>query len=203
MDFSFSKSYLTSYLSDDGILYKGLRLYYVYQDKNLLGHYFRQGNKQFFNYQNDKYKVESTKIGYKKEHYKIVDENSGEVIGEYFLPHPYNATFSHYPDVPYTDPYLKVFISGSEYELRRQLPETEYRLFDSKTWGHFRFGLYDKQNLCSVNYVFKIENPLLDGSIIFNNNLEGVIENSENNLLLMFAGLFLLERFFDDQDRSG
>ncbi|MEO6229278.1 MAG: hypothetical protein ABJB11_10930 [Ferruginibacter sp.] len=169
----------------------------------MIGRFFRQGTKQFYSIRGKQFRIESTEKWYKKANYKIINEQNNERVGEYILAYPYNDTIYHYPDVPYTNPYLKVVKNEREFEFRRLKPEVAYWLFDSTTWGHYSFGLYDKENECVVKYSFNIEKPLSDGSIIFNNNLEGSIESDESNLLLSFAGIFLLERFFDDQHKSG
>lgn len=203
MNLKFSKSYLSTYESDDHVRYKGLRLYYVYKDNSLLGQYFRHGNKQFYKFQDKQVRIESTEKWYKKPHFKIIDEHDNQVMGEFVLPQYYNSSIGHYPEVPYSNPYLKIILFNTEYDFRRHARVTKYRLFNRSTWGHYSFGLYNKQDECVVNYTFKIEKPMLDGEIMPDNNLEGHVSFDEDQYDLLFAGFFLLEKFFDDQNRSG
>jgi hypothetical protein len=203
VNFTFSKAYLLTYSSDDNKKYKGLRLYYVYKDNSILGQYFRHGNEHFFSCQDQKIQIQSTEKWYKRAQYTIINDQNSQPIGEFIVPQFYNDSFNHYPEVPYTNPYLKIMLLGAEYEFRREKPEINYWLPDSKTWGHYCFAIYNKQNVPVVDYSFKIENPLLDGSISFDNALDGKIEAEEEHVLLVFTGFFLMELFFDDQNRSG
>lgn len=96
---------------------------------------------------------------------------------------------------------MKVVLEDEEYIFKRQRPEVEYRLFDSKTWGYYAFSLYDTWGLSVVGYTFKIQKPLLDGTISTFSNIEGDIKADENKVHLMFPGFFLLEQFFDLRSR--
>jgi hypothetical protein len=169
----------------------------VYKGNSLLGQYFRHGRKQFFRTQDQIIRIESKEKWFKEPHYRIINELTGAIIGKYIIPWVYNDTFHHYPEVPYTNPYLKIILHDMEYEFRRSDLKQIIGCL-TRIPGEIMPLLCMTGNACAVKYAFKV-----DGSILSSYSaLEGNIEAEENNLLLLIAGLFLLEVFFDGRNSS-
>jgi len=190
---------LPEHVTDDNRKFKNLCIYYVHKDNALLGKYFRHGSEHFFSYGEEEFRIEK-QAGEKRRFY-IIDSKSEQVQGSLNIPKNYN--FSYYPDVPYPEGFLQLILGENKYEFRREKPEKGYWLFDKTTWGLYRFGLYDKDNACTLVYDFGIDNALLDTTIRYDNTLSGNIETHEENYLLLFAGFYLLEYFFDVMIRAG
>lgn len=74
--FSFSRFYLRKHYTDDGTLYKGVKLYNVYNGKDLYGQYFRHGNKHYYKLNGNSFEIESIEKWYKKPQYKIINESA-------------------------------------------------------------------------------------------------------------------------------
>lgn len=200
MSLTFSRSYLSSYTSEDNRNFKDLRLYYVYKDNSLLGQYFRNGDEHFFYYPGHRSKIEIIGKLFEKKSYQLIDESNQQTIGKFEIPGSYNTSPYHYPEVPYSDPYPKLIMGENAFEFRREKQKVEYWLFDKNTWGYYNFALYDNNRDPKLSYDFRVEDPPLNAAIRKYHNLEGSIEPANADHMLLFAGFFLLENFID---RSG
>lgn len=192
--FSFLRFYSNTYYTNDGMLYKRVVVYNIYKEKDLLGQYFHSGSRHSYRFAGSYFKIVSTAKWYERPDFKITDQQTNEVISSLVIPRYYNDTFYNSPETIYSNPFMKVVLQGAAYTFMRERPEVEYCLFDKKTWGHYAFSLHDIKGVSAAAYTFKIEQPLLDGSISTFCNMEGDITACNDNIHLLFAGLFLLEQ---------
>jgi len=197
--FSFSRFYSGTYYADNGTLYKNAGVYNLYKDNNIFGQYFHYGSKHLYTFTDNRIKVVSIAKWYKKPDFKIINEQTNEIIGSFIIPTYYNDTYYHYPEVPYSNPYMKVVLYDAEYTFKRERPKVEYSLFNAHTWGYYAFSLYNMHGISLATYTLKVEKPLLNGSISAYSNIEGNIRTTESNIHLLFAGFFLIEQLVDSR----
>lgn len=173
------------YLEGHGYLTK-CKLYRVFKDGNELGRFFYHYNICFFSFENQSYHIDFERHFFKRSKFYLIDENSQRKIGEFKLS-------SLLIDLGWL-----ILDNQNIYVGNKKTPVVRFSLFDAKTWGHRRIQISNKVN--AVVYDFRIKTPIFRTRDIQLYPFSGQLELWGENLLLAFAGFFLLENVLSLED---
>jgi len=188
MIFTFSKEIVEKYLLKGNGYFNNARLYKVFDDKNQIGEFLQLKDICFFNFADFSIRIQKESNNLIKSKYILLDEQSQTKIGEYSIS-------------GWVGQYGKLILDKDVYYCEKLKPEIRYSLFNKKTWGHYKIQISNGTNI--VIYQFKVNEPFIS----FPNNIKyrpftGEVELYNGSILLLFAGLFLLEAVFDKEDTS-
>ncbi len=188
MTFTFSKEIAEKYLLKGHGYVNNARIYKVFDQKNQLGEFLQLNDTCFFNFADFSVRIHNQSNNLIKSKYILIDEQKQVQIGEYSI----SGVVGQYG---------KLILNKDIYYCEKLKPEVNYSLFNKKTWGHYKIQVSEGTN--AVVYQFKINEPFIS---VQNNKkyrpFNGSIELFNGSMMLVFAGLFLLEVVFDKEDTS-
>jgi hypothetical protein len=176
---NFSKKIVLNYPIDGFKTVNQGSLYQVFDGEKLEGQFLFSRKASYIKYKEEKLFIRKR---------KIISEESPLIIGYYKLT-------NWIAIIGYRD---KLIWDDKEYLFKRIKPDISYSLFKKDTWGHFKFQLTSYEE--NVIYSFRINMPVFSiGNPVVENPFQGEIELNNTNILIAFAGLYLLERSLDNQ----
>ena len=188
MTFTFSKEIVEKYLLKGYGYFNKARLYKVFEQENMLGEFLQLNETCFLNFAGFAGHIENESNNLIKSRFQLIDEQSQAKIGEYSIS-------------GWVGQYGKLVLNKSIYYCEYLKPDISYSVFNKKTWGHYKIQVSDGTNI--VVYQFKINEPIITVS---NNRkyrpLNGSIQLYNGNMVLLFAGLFFIEKIFAKEDTS-
>jgi hypothetical protein len=166
----------------------GYLIYKLFDAGKLIGDFEYQDALYTISFLNREFLIEVKEQFFKKPSYKIYNKLTNELIGEFKLSTWKFNTFRFY----------KPHIGQKEYfifqKIRTGIP---YSIFKKGTWGHYKFELSNGTE--AAVYSLKVDKTQFSW-YLQNRRLTGEVELFGNNLLLVFAGFFLIERHFKNED---
>ena len=178
MKLTFTKELPTTYYREGHGHLRKCRVYKIYDGENPIGQFVYHYNLCFFSFGNQSYHIDMERHYLKKSNYHLINEKIKSKIGEYNL----------------SDGWVHLgllTIDGQNIFVCDKLPNVRYSIFDPKSWGHFKIQVTNRIN--AVEYNFRIKTPFFRTTSIKMYPFAGELELWGDNLLLAFAGLFLLE----------
>lgn len=162
---------------------------YTITDKDRkIGRFFSSDLVSFFAFEEEDIRVDYIYKFLKNTQYPIIDQKTNKIIGGYDRGRRYdNRT-----------PYGKLFLGDNTYQCESLKPDVKRRTFRKETWGHFKIRIGKGSE--AVSYTFKIDYPSIWSRTVSDKPFEGQIELEGNNLMLLFAGIFLLEQVLEFED---
>jgi hypothetical protein len=105
-------------------------------------------------------------------------------------------------DIPST-PAGVIHFNDKKYNFRRIVPAVQYSYSDKETWDYFRYRLYAVKGNEFYDYSLKMSVPVWSNhGHISKSPFIGQIESNSDNILLILAGIYLMEVLFERQDND-
>lgn len=186
MKFTFTKEVPKKYhIHGHGYLRK-CKIYKIYSGENLIGQFFYHHNLCFFSFGDQSYRIDIERHFFKRSKYDLIDEKTQAKIGEYKF-----SGVAMYVGL--------LTINGQNiFVCNKVKPNVRYSMFDSKTWGHYKMQVTNKIN--AVEYNFRVRASFFGTPAVASYPFTGELELWGDNLLLAFAGFFLIEWNFESED---
>ena len=190
MKLEFTKEIIEKYdLLNYGTV-KDCGLYKIFHNDTFLGQFFYSEYASYFAFENFDIKIETTKHFFKSWEHKIIDQIKSIEIGSYekssWISPKRNAG--------------RIQFDNKIYNCERLKPEIKNKYFKKETWGHYKIRLSNEQD--TIIYKFKLDIPWIGGLDSAFKPFVGHIETTCENLLPVFAGLFLIEQIFENEKSS-
>jgi hypothetical protein len=162
---------------------------YTITDKDRkIGRFFKSNFVSFFAFEEEDIRIDSVYKFLKKTQYPIIDQKTNNIIGGYDRElHFDNRT-----------PYGKLFLGDNTYQCANLKPDVKHMFLRKDTWGHFKIRVGNGSE--AVSYTLKTDHPSIWSYTVGDKPFEGQIELEGNNLMLLFAGIFLLEQVLEFED---
>lgn len=187
MKLKFTKEILeTYYFERHGYLAK-CKLYKVFDNDIQTGLFLYNRTFCYFSFAERQYRVLIERHYFKKSKYYLIDEKTNVKVGEYKLSNWLRDTGWLIMDDQRT------FVCD------KLQPEVRRSIFKRSTWGYYKINLSDR--VSSVMFRFKIDVPLIASKKRGLRPFSGEIEVN-GDIMLAFAGLFLLEEIFEIEDKD-
>ena len=179
-------------------LYQGFlendRLYRIIDGGKRIGNFLCSGNSAHFEFAGLKYSIVINKKFWGNSEYKILDGTNSE-IGEYFI--PVTKAFNNLGSLK---------INNSLFSFENLNNPKDFHIFKPATWKNVNNKQYSlKLSDCINDVIYTLEihsKKFRDFSSAEFSEATGSIEFTGRDLLLVFAGFFLIEQFFNDLDDS-
>jgi hypothetical protein len=166
-------------------------VYKLFDAGKLIGEFDYHDKLYTISFLNREFVIEVNEQVFKKSSYKLYDKLTNELIGDFKLSTWKYNTFR----------FDKPQIGQKEYfifqKVRTGIP---YSIFKKSTWGHYKFELSNGTE--AAVYSLKVDKTQFSW-YMQNRRLSGEVELFGDNLLLLFAGFFLIERHFKNEDYRG
>lgn len=149
-------------------------MYKVFDEQlKLVGNYYCRDHAAAFEFENRKFNVQEKQHGLSRSTYELIDEQQS-VIGEYKFP------------------------AWSWKNASLRLGENNFTCDPVNLWPNYTIVVVSKPS--AVMYQFKIKTPLISFKRNTQRPFTGTVTLWENNKLLLFAGLFLVEALLGKWD---
>jgi hypothetical protein len=155
------------------------KTYKVFKDGLMLGYFYYTRAESYFAYENRKFRVESKRNYIRKSKHIIVDTHTNNQIGGYKISEWVHGL----------TPIGDLVVEDRIYTCKRH---------SSLANNYERLSV--ENNDARVIYMFKINMPRMTINDKTDREFQGTIESSNEDLFLVFAGLFLLEHSFEIDD---
>jgi hypothetical protein len=169
----------------------GYLVYKLFDAGKLIGDFEYHDALYTISFLNREFVIEVKETLFKKPSFKLYDKLRNKLIGEFKLSTWKFNTFR----------FDKPHIGQKEYfifqKIRTGIP---YSIFKKGTWGHYKFELSNGTE--GAVYSLKVDKTQFSW-YMQNRRLTGEVELFGDNLLLVFAGFFLIERHFKNEDYRG
>ncbi|HEY8893725.1 MAG TPA: hypothetical protein VIM79_02885 [Niastella sp.] len=157
---------------------------------NIAAQFYYLPAKQFIQIDGKEITVSVIEKFLKKTQYLLMENN--RQVGEYKFIHSGLCHF--WQDVP-SDPNGAVTLNDMIYNFRRIPSGIRSLQFKKETWGHFKFRLYAVYGDAYAQYTFRIDQlSWLRTGFINHHPFSGAIETNSENLLVVVAAFYLMER---------
>jgi hypothetical protein len=180
MNFTFSKEIRDYNLSGYGRLY-WCRLYKIFDGDTIIGQFLHTDVVAFFTYGEMDLRIDLKKKFLTKTKHIIVDQKKDTEIGSFQIKYPNNNLKSS----------GKMTIGNEIYTTLTLPTDIKSRLFKKETWGSYKVKIFSETE--EVIYSLKHEVSWFQSKSDFRSPAKGYIELSSENLLVLFAGLYLLD----------
>jgi hypothetical protein len=196
MNYKFSKEQADEYPDDKP--YRELMLYKVIDDNDqIVGQFYFYRDEQYFVFDNTQISIEVISKLFKKTKYNLLNNN--KPIGNYEI-FGGGGIDRFYQDVP-SNPTATINIGDQKYNFRRIPAAVEYSFFKQETWGYFKFRLYAVKGNEFYDYSLKMDIPFLSkANYTKYRPFVGQIESNSDNMLVMLAGIYLMDIEFEYED---
>ena len=198
MKFKLTKELIDEYPDDKP--YRQLRLYKVFRDEGqIVGQFFYYTDEQYFIFDDTQISIEVILKLFKKTKYNLLDKKKQIQIGDYEIFGGFGIN-RFWQDVPSTPTGL-INIGYKKYNFRRIPAEVENSFFKKATWGYCKFRLYETKGNEFYEYSLKMDIPVLSKAHFTKYRpFVGEIESNSENLLIILAGLYLMDIEFEFED---
>lgn len=191
MKYHFSKEIISHYNPDGYGYLRDSRLYKVFDNGTIVGQCFCTDEVAFFAYDNEDMRIDIKKRFFKTDIYTIINQKNSSQIGSFDFPEV-RSSKQHQG---------RMILDDCIYLCKELLPDTKFKLFDKETWWHYKigFGNNDIEVIfrCKLNLSFFVSTGTAQ-RISFN----GQVDMKGDDLFILFAGLFMLDQFFRNEDND-
>lgn len=178
--FDFSKEIITGLQLDKETFVKKGCLYVLSKNGKEEGQLLISKNCSFIKFESNEFNIDRKLRIFKKHH--------SEILGYY-------KTINWTAFVGYKD---KLIWGEKEYSLKKIKPDIPHSIFDSQTWGHFKFQLVGENEMAI--YMFRIKtSAFVLGNAYVDETISGKIELNSMDTLIALAGLRLVEKALDNE----
>lgn len=168
--------------------YSSLRIYRLFDADKLIGTFEFSHTQHTFSFNDREYFIEVIERFFKKPSYKLFNKLTHELIGEFQLSTWRATTFR----------FAKPNLQQKEYFIFAKIqPDTPYSIFNKGSWGHYKFQVSNGTE--AAVFSLKVDLAFFSTNLQYR-PLKGKVELFGDNKLLLFAGLFLIERHFQNED---
>lgn len=197
--YTFTKEILNDPLTNTNSRHSQLCLYKIVDNKgNTAAQFHYYPKKQFIEIEGKEFAVSEIERFFKATKYLLIDAGKNQPVGEY----KFNDSAIHFfwEDVP-TEPNGTILLDDMVYYFRRIRSGVRSLRLRKETWGHFKFRLYAVKGDMYAEYTLKIDQPGWRQSMCVNlHSLNGTIETNTQNILVVVAAFYLMERVFETLD---
>jgi hypothetical protein len=192
MEFTFFKTLITAGLLDGPYPLKEQANYKVFDGRKPIGEYYHTPKESELSFEGKRIKLKTRGRWPLMPKVTITDHPYGETVGKIKLSYIHGpGGFGGYPH--------EMILENNKYWFKELKPDVRYSLFKRETRGYYKFKCYNEWE--EIIYTFKIDFP--PGFSLGNNTpklpFAGAIDYRCNNLLLLFAGFYLIEAAFDQE----
>ena len=200
MKYKFSKEVIDEYADDKP--YEQLRLYKLLNENDqIIGQFFYYSNRQYFVFGKTKILVEVISKIFKKTVYNLIDYNTNQKVGEYEI-FGGRGIDRFWQDVP-SIPTATIHIEDKKFNFRRISADINFSTFKKETWGYFKFKLYATKGNEFYDYTLKMDIPVFSKANYHKYRpFVGQIESNSNNILIILAGMYLMDIEFEYEDNK-
>lgn len=185
MKYRFSKELVDNFFVEGHGNLNQCRIYKVFDNQNLIGQFFYRSELCFFSYYTKHIYVEIESNFFKKSKYILIDKQTQVRVGEYKIS-------------KWSGLIGKLILDGQK-SYRCDILNS-YSIFNRETRG--RYDVQVSNGVNAVVYRLKIDFPIISTLGTRFRPFSGEIELWGEDIQLVFAGLFLLERVFENEDSS-
>jgi hypothetical protein len=190
LKYTFSKEIIPrKFVDGQGWIYN-IRVYKVFDADKLIGTFEYHYTRHIITFQDREFVIEVFEPYFKKPSFKLVDKHTNELIGE----------FKFYIWRKNTFRFDKPLIGQNEFfifeKIRTGIPVS---IFKKSSWGHLKFQLTN--GTAAAVYSLKTEHSWFRPSMQTRPS-RGEVELWGDNLLIVFAGFFMIERHFKIEDST-
>jgi hypothetical protein len=183
--FEFSKEIHHRYFVEGFGILENWKVYKIEQGEKHIGQFYYHRQICFFEYEDKEMDIRPKRRFLRSTLASIFDRRMNVEVGTMEVPGWH----------PRTNPIGFIQLGGEYYTGLKLRPEVDRSFFKPRTWGHRKYSVSNTHE--DVVYAFR---PTASSTSAF---MGGKISVAGNNLLLLFAGLFLLEEQLDkEEDRS-
>ena len=200
MKYKISKELIDEYSDDKP--YEELRLYkLIDENEKVVGQFFYYTDRQYFIFGKTNISIEVISNLFKKTIYNLVDCNTKNKIGEYEI-FGGRGIDRFWQDAP-SKPTASIYVDDKKLNFRRITADVDYSFFRKETWGYFKFKLYATKGNEFYYYTLKMDVPIISKSNYTKfRSFSGQVETNSNNILIILAGLYLMDVEFDYEDNK-
>jgi hypothetical protein len=183
MQYRMSKEFLDRYSPDNKCQLKDCRRHRVFDQDGCIGEFTYSHRTSFFSIRQAQFSIRR-KLRFFKDLHTLVDQATGEEIGEYFVSNKWVL------GIDLGD----LMIAGSLFNFEKMEPDVQFSIFRPVTWGHHKFRLSDGKYTVTYSIRETVRNR--------KKPFEATVETNSDRLLLLFAGLYLMECYFGNSDAA-
>jgi hypothetical protein len=191
MRFHFSKEMVKYYNLENYGYLSYSRLYKVFDRDLLVGQCFCNDKVAFFAYNDEDIRIDIKKRFFKTDIYAVINQKNSSIIGHFDFPEVRNSRLS----------IGKMTIDNSIYSCKELPSDIKFKLLDRKTWWHYKIGFGNDETYLTFSCKLNLPFFIMVGTTS-NTSFEGDIEMNNENLFLLFSGLFMLDYFFENADND-
>jgi hypothetical protein len=160
------------------------KLYEIFDGQEMLGRFYSGENYCFADCANWKIRFEAEKHFFKKSIYRIIEQNTGQVLDEM--------------NIPNSSPFIEIdnaFILANGESFAWTKSMKDYAIFKKSTWNRYRFNLFSEADYFVFNGVMEPNNQAeyLNPDQVFKGEIHSKVGVK---ILPILAGIYLMEESF-------